>query len=79
MSVAPTSLKPGPTFPTAARLARLQAKVERRKAKNALAEEVLARLRRLDGALRVTIEDPVPGAELKLLEALGYTDVDQEE
>lgn len=52
---------------------------ERPERARALAEEILARLRGLDGALRVTIEDPVPGADLKLLEALGYTDVDRDE
>lgn len=40
-----------------------------------LAAEILTRLGKLDGAHRVRVEQPlVGGAELKLLEALGYTE-----
>jgi hypothetical protein len=45
-----------------------------------LAAEILTRLGKLDGAHRVRVEQPlVGGAELKLLEALGYTEADQDE
>jgi hypothetical protein len=52
---------------------------ERPERASELAEEVLKRLRSLGSAARVNVEAPMPGAELKLLEVLGYTDVNQEE
>jgi len=42
-----------------------------------LAGEVLGRLRSMDGATRVAVEEPLQEAELKLLEALGYTDTEE--